>query len=141
MGVVTNTAEKDGKAEDNKTVMKKSAKKPAKLERGGRNLVLLGVISCVIALITVTFSLLIYHNSGDIYLDRSRPGYLPDEDEVGKRDEGDEEDEDYTFNKSGTITLEVIDEYLKHLNTEVQATDEYPDAFGPEPLSDSALGI
>jgi hypothetical protein len=141
MGVVTNTAEKDGKTEDSKAVMKKSAKKPAKLERGGRNLVLLGVISCVIALITVTFSLLIYHNSGDIYLDRSRPGYLPDEDEVGKRDEGDEEDEDYTFSKSGVITLEVIDEYLKHLNIEVQATDEYPDAFGPEPLSDSSLGI
>lgn len=110
-----------------------------KLERGGRNLVLLGIASSVIALVTVTISLLIYHNSGDIYLDRSRPGYLPDEEEVEQHD--DDDDEDYTFEKSGPVTIEVIEDYLTHLNTEVQSIDDYDDTFGPNPLSDSTLGI
>ena len=46
---------------------------------GGRNLVLLGVGSILIAFIMTGVSLAVYHNSGDIYLDRSRPGFLPDE--------------------------------------------------------------
>ena len=61
---------------------------------GGRNLVILGVLAIVVALLTTTISLIIYHNSGDIYLDRSRPGFLPDEEET-KNDEPDEKD--YSF--------------------------------------------
>ena len=53
-----------------------------KMTHGGRNLVILGVAATVIAIITTGVSLLIYHNSGDIYLDRSRPGFLPDEEEA-----------------------------------------------------------
>ena len=112
-------------------------KSPKKLERGGRNLVLLGVISFVIAFATVTVSLLIYHNSGDIYLDRSRPGFLPDEDGI----EDDDTDDDYVFEKSGPVTMEVLEEYLRHLDTEVQSIDDYTDPFGPDALSDSTLGI
>ena len=41
-----------------------------RLHRGGRNLLLLGLGSVVIALITTSISLAIYHNSGDIYIDR-----------------------------------------------------------------------
>lgn len=120
---------------------KHNTNKPTKkLERGGRNLVLLGVISTVIALVTVTVSLLIYHNSGDIYLDRSRPGFLPDEDEVNNDDNPDD-DEDYVFQKSGPMTLEVLEEYLTHLTTEAQSIDTYTDPFGPNPLSNENLGI
>ena len=46
---------------------------------GGRNLLILGIISVLIAVTTTGVSLAIYHYSGDIYLDRSRPGFLPDE--------------------------------------------------------------
>ena len=53
-------------AEENKD------KKPI---RGGRNLVLLGVGAITIALITTSISLYFY-SKGDIYIDRSRPGYI-----------------------------------------------------------------
>lgn len=103
---------------------------------GGRNLAVLGIISVVVAAATTGVSLLIYHNSGDIYLDRSRPGYLPDEEEII---EG--LDEDYEFDKSGEITAEVLDEYLKKLEVEVRGLEAYGDAFLAEALSDERLGI
>ena len=53
------------------------------MSSGGRKLIILGIASALIALATTGISLAIYHNSGDIYLDRSRPGFLPDEDEKG----------------------------------------------------------
>ena len=67
-----------------------------RLHRGGRNLLLLGLGSVVIALITTSISLAIYHNSGDIYIDRSRPGFLPDEKEV---EEEEELEDDYSFHQ------------------------------------------
>ena len=72
-----------------------------KMTRGGWNLTILGVVSTVIAVVLTGVSLLIYHNSGDIYLDRSRPGYLPDEEEI--KEEG-EKEEEYVFDKSGALT-------------------------------------
>ena len=83
---------------------------------------------------------MIYHHSGDIYLDRSRPGYLPDESEVEQND-NDDDDEDYTFEKSGPVTIEVLEDYLTHLDIEVQSIDAYEDPFGPTPLTDATLGI
>ena len=82
-----------------------------KLNKGGRNLILLGIASTIIALITTGASLLIYHNSGDIYLDRSRPGFMPDEEEA----EEDAEDEEYNFSKTGPIDLTVLEEYLEKI--------------------------
>ena len=38
--------------------------------KGGRNLVLLGIIAMVVAVLSTSVSLAIYHYSGDIYLDR-----------------------------------------------------------------------
>jgi hypothetical protein len=58
--------------------------KKIKTQSGARNLVLLGLASILIAVMTTSVALAIYHNSGDIYLDRSRPGYLPDEQEIEK---------------------------------------------------------
>ena len=86
-----------------------------KLNKGGWNLVILGVLAVVIAGATTGVSLAIYHNSGDIYLDRSRPGYLPDTEEV-KTEEEDEEG-DYDFQKTGAVTKEVLEEYLKKLKS------------------------
>lgn len=107
-------------------------------ERGGRNLVILGVSATVIALVTTGVSLMFYHNSGDIYLDRSRPGFLPDEEEA---QEEKIEEEEYSFPRSGKITAEVIDELLKNFDIEMQTIDSYSDQFGEGALSDERLGI
>lgn len=115
---------------------KKNEKK--KMTHGGRNLVILGIASTLIALITTGVSLLVYHNSGDIYLDRSRPGYLPDEEEI--EEEG-EKEEEYTFEKTGKLTAATIEEYLEKIQVEVQAIDAYEKPFDENVLSDDRLGI
>ncbi|MBO7657418.1 hypothetical protein J6S55_02155 [Candidatus Saccharibacteria bacterium] len=107
--------------------------------KGGRKLIIMAVISIFITLCLTTISLAIYHYSGDIYLDRSRPGYLPDTEEV--KTEEDDEEGDYNFEKSGPLTSEVLDEYLEKLQIEVDAVNAYQDPFGAEALSDEYFGI
>ena len=107
--------------------------------RGGRNLTLLALISIFITFSLTTVSLAIYHYSGDIYLDRSRPGYLPDDTEVEKEEET--EEGDYTFEKTGPITKEVLDEYLKKLQIEVDALNAYQNPFDEAALSDAQFGL
>ncbi len=109
-----------------------------KMNRGGRNLVILGVVSTILAIVTTGVSLVIYHNSGDIYLDRSRPGFLPDEKEI-EEEEG--KKEDYVFEKSGKITMDTIEEYIEELQKEIRNIDSYEDPFGGDALSDEKLGI
>lgn len=109
-----------------------------KITHGGRNLIILGAVSTVISVALTGISLLIYHNSGDIYLDRSRPGYLPDEEEI--KEEG-EKEEEYVFDKSGGLTAAVIEEYLTKLNIEVKAIDAYEEPFDEDVLSNEHLGI
>ena len=109
-------------------------------ENGGRNLVILGVVSVLIALTTTSVSLAIYHNSGDIYLDRSRPGYLPDEEEI--EDDGDkEEEEEYDFTRTGELDGESMTKFIENLEGEIKAIDEYKKPFSEEVLSDEHLGI
>lgn len=115
---------------------KKNEKK--KMTHGGRNLVILGIASTLIALITTGVSLVVYHNSGDIYLDRSRPGYLPDEEEI--EEEG-EKEEEYIFEKTGKLTAAIIEEYLEKMQIEVRAIDAYEKPFDENVLSDERLGI
>ena len=115
---------------------KKNEKK--KMTHGGRNLVILGMASTLIALITTGVSLVVYHNSGDIYLDRSRPGYLPDEEEI--EEEG-EKEEEYIFEKTGKLTAAIIEEYLEKMQIEVRAIDAYEKPFDENVLSDERLGI
>ena len=112
-------------------------KKHKKLNRGGVNLVILGIVSVLIAIATTSVSLAIYHNSGDIYLDRSRPGYLPDEEETLD----DETDVEKKKKKSGRIDMETLEEYLDNLDTEVKAIDSYEKPFGAGALSNERLGI
>lgn len=107
--------------------------------KGGKRLVLLSVISIFITLCLTTVSLAIYHYSGDVYLDRSRPGYLPDDEEV--EDEEEDEEGNYNFEKTGTITKEVLDEYLKKFQIEVDALDDYQNPFDAEALSDAQFGL
>ncbi len=110
-----------------------------KRNRGAMNLLIMGLLAVVIAVSTTGVSLAIYHNSGDIYLDRSRPGYLPDKEEI--EDEEDDEEEDYDFAKSGAITRDSLDEYLKHLEQEEKEIDAFEKPFDASVLSDEHLGI
>ena len=111
--------------------------KKRRFTKGGQNIILLGLVSVLIAVATTGVSLAIYHNSGDIYLDRSRPGFLPDQTEI---DDGDENDE-YEFSKTGKINTEVLEEYLKNLKDEVEAIDAFETPFSAGALSDESLGI
>ena len=109
------------------------------MTKGGWNLVVLAAIAIVISLSLTTVSMAIYHYSGDIYLDRSRPGYLPDTEEV--EDEEDTEEGVYTFPKTGPITKEVLDENLEKLQVEIDALDEYQDPFDDGALSNEHFGL
>ncbi len=105
---------------------------------GGRNLVILGIASVVIAFLTTGVSLALYHNSGDIYLDRSRPGYLPDEEEI---EQDDNVKDEYVFDKTGTINDAVLEEYAENLQNEIEAIEAYKNPFSADALSDERLGI
>lgn len=108
------------------------------MTKGGKSLFLLGIIALLIATLTTGVSLVIYHNSGDIYLDRSRPGFLPDEEEI----EGENEKEpEYNFSKTGKLNIKDIEEYLKELNVDIKAIDSYDNPFDEGVLSDDKLGI
>ena len=108
------------------------------MSKGAKNLVLLGIGAVLVAATTTGVSLAIYHHSGDIYLDRSRPGYLPDEEEIVQQDNTPVQ---YELDKTGKIDTATLDEYLENLDTEVKAIDAYTKPFAPEALSDERLGI
>ena len=110
------------------------------MTRGGRNLVILGVASSFIAITTTSISLALYHSSGDIYLDRSRPGFLPDEEEI-EEEENKDNQENYTFSETGTIDAKTLDEYLKQLQSEVKSLEAFKRPFNPDSISDESLGI
>lgn len=111
-----------------------------KITRGGWNLVILGVVSVVVAVMTTGVSLAVYHNTGDIYLDRSRPGFLPDEEEI-EESEQQVVEEEYDFGQNGSLTKEGLTEYLEKIGTEYKAINVYGEPFGDEVLSDEYLGI
>ena len=121
-------------------MMEEEKKNKPKMRHGGRNLVLMGTCAVLIAMLTTSVSLAVYHDSGDIYLDRSRPGFLPDEAEAEAEAEN-EDEEDYDLNKSGLITAEVLDEYLNELKVETDAIDAYEKPFDAKVLTDEELGI
>lgn len=111
---------------------------PTEAPKPNRNLLLLGIISIGIATLTTAVSIFIYHKTGDIYLDRSRPGFLPDEDET-KADQ--EKAKDFNFSSSGSIDPEILQEYLDNYQSQLDALDKLEKPFSSTPLSDASLGI
>ncbi len=101
-----------------------------------KNILILGIASVSVALLTTIVSLVIYHNSGDIYLDRSRPGYLPDESEVENEPES-----NYTFSSSGPINEEVLNDYIDHYQQVLDYIDDLDSPFAETPLTNKSLGI
>lgn len=106
---------------------------------GGKNLVILGIVAILVACMTTGVALAIYHNSGDIYLDRSRPGFLPDEEEIEEREEQKEESSE--FGEKGEVSAEVLKEYLEKLEDEIEGIRRVNEPFAEEALSDERLGI
>ena len=104
--------------------------------KNSKNIVILGIASVSIALLTTIVSLIVYHNSGDIYLDRSRPGYLPDESEVENEPES-----NYSLSNSGPITAEVLNDYVDHYEEVLNYIDDLDCPFSETPLSNESLGI
>lgn len=107
--------------------------------RGKKNLIILGVMAIMIAGITTGLSLWIYRSTGDIYLDRSRPGYLPDEDEVEA--DASSSNNNFVFSDTGELTKQDLDEYLKELKKLNNRIKALADPYAPGPLSDESLGI
>ena len=112
------------------------ANNPDKPIRGRRNLIILGAGSILIAAATTVASLQIYRATGDIYLDRSRPGYIFEDEKHSEED-----DQKENFSNEGEINAGVMDEYLKELDTIIERIDDSADDFSPEPLSDDSLNI
>lgn len=105
---------------------------------GGRHLAILGIGAIIIAGITTSVSLMIYRNSGDIYLDRSRPGYLPDQDEVN---DDPVTNPNFSYPDSGPLDASELERYLQELQTIKTRLDALTDPYAPGPLSDESLGI
>ena len=109
-----------------------------KADRGARNLTILGVGAFLIAIAVTGLELWIYRESGDIYLDRSRPGFLPDAEEV---EEETETSSSYVYSENGTLDGEELKEYLDELKKIEHAIDKIQDPYGSSALSDKSLGI
>ena len=104
--------------------------------RGGRNLIILGLSATVIALISTAVSLQVYRNTGDIYLNRSRPGYIFEDEKHSEED-----DQKETFSNDGEVTDKTIDEYLKEYDKIVERISNSSDDFSADALTDESLGI
>jgi len=104
--------------------------------KGARNLLLLTIIATVIAVATTTIGVYIYVSSGDIYLDRSLPGLLPDASE--QEDDGREEQQ-YIFNDYGTVNKDVLDDFLRHFDVVEGEVREFAAPFSDAPLMDENL--
>lgn len=107
-----------------------------KSSKGGRNLLLLAFFSVVIAGISIAVSLHIYRVTGDIYLDRSRPGYIAEDEVHNNEDDGKE-----IFSKDGEINKQVLEEFLESYDEVFDRIEKSGDSFNETPVSDFTLGI
>jgi hypothetical protein len=121
---------------NNETPNMPAPAEPNKEIRGGRNLIILGIVATAIAVISTAVSLRIYRATGDVYLDRSRPGYIFEDE---KHDTDDDKKE--LFSADGEINSGVLDHYLKEYDAVMERIDDASDDFSPEPLSNESLSI
>lgn len=105
---------------------------------GRHNLIILGASAISIAIVTSAIELWIYRSSGDIYLDRSRPGYLPDIDEA-KEDA--DNSSSYTYPENGALDADELQKYLDAFKGAGEHLDKIDNPYSPDSLSDESLGI
>ena len=110
--------------------------KPSQPLNGGRNLIILGLVSITIVAASTAMSLYIYRSTGDIYLDRSRPGFI-----IEKDDAEPVKETIHRFSSDGDVTKETYDEYLHELNTIIDNLADSEDSFSETPLSDDSLKV
>jgi len=103
---------------------------------GVRNLLLLTIIATVIAVATTMLGVYIYVSSGDIYLDRSLPGLLPD---ASEQEDNGREEEQYIFRDYGTVNKGVLDDFLRHFDVVEGEVREFAEPFSDAPLLDESL--
>lgn len=108
-----------------------------KNNKGQRNLILLGVSAIGVTCITLAASLFMYRDSGDIYLDRSRPGFLPEEGEVKEE----KQEVDFVYPDSGNLDEAELDEYLDNLKKVIEQLENSANPYSNSALSDESLGI
>lgn len=106
------------------------------MSSGGKRLIILGLAAIAIATITSSVSLALYRLSGDIYLDRSRPGFLPEEEEIEEKVE-----ETYKVSEYGEINKDTVTEFTTEYKKQLDYIDSYEDPFSTEVLSDKSLGF
>ena len=100
---------------------------------GGKKLAILGLLAIAIAVGTTSVSLAIYRQN-DIYLDRSRPGFItPAEEEPEEKLD--------IFSDDGEMNADVLDDYLKEFDRIHQKIEDHADDFNDDPLSNETLGI
>lgn len=104
---------------------------------GGKALIRLGILATIIAIITTGISLYFYHASGDIYIDRSRPGFLPEKHENSQMDEN----LTYRFSEDGSISAKDLEEYLQNIKPVINNINDVKKPFAKDSLSDQSLGI
>ena len=104
---------------------------------GGKALIHLGLLATLIAIITTSVSLYFYHASGDIYIDRSRPGFLPEKHENSQIDEN----LTYHFPEDGSVSAKDLDDYLKNIKPIIDTINNIKKPFSKDSLSDQSLGI
>lgn len=121
---------------NNETLESLEAVEPNKKIRGGRNLIILGFSAAAIAAVSTAISLYIYRATGDVYLDRSRPGYIFEDE---KHDTNDDKKD--LFSADGEINSSVLDQYIKEYDAVMERIEDSSDDFSPEPLSNESLSI
>jgi len=102
---------------------------------GGRNLAILGIGAILIAILTTSISLYFY-GKGDIYIDRSRPGYISEDEK-----HTDDEDKQEKYSNEGIVDESALSEYLEELDHVSERIEATQNDFGPDPLSDDNLMI
>ena len=115
--------------------MNNEEEKDKKPIRGGRNLVILGLGAIAIAMVTTSISLYFY-SKGDIYIDRSRPGYISEDEK-----HNDDDDKKENYSNEGAITEKSLTEYIEELDRVSERIEASQNDFGPDPLSDDNLMI
>ena len=95
----------------------------------------MGILAIAIALLTTSVSIYFY-SKGDIYIDRSRPGYISEDEK-----HNDEDDRQEKYSNEGDVTEKSIDEYLDELDRVTERIEATQNDFGPDPLSDDNLLI
>lgn len=109
------------------------------MRSGGKNLIVLGIIAVVIAIVSTSVSLFVYHDSGDIYLDLSRPELMKDK-ENAQTGENQNNEEKYEFpSGESMLTIEEFEEYLIRLDEEAGKLNAVPDPYSLESISDENL--